>query len=264
MQVTRLQCDRDAAVRKEGGQQHERIIDQRGGTRCSRKGSEGAGNQRFRTARGARGGREAGNQGTLPHGNSREHGGTGNQRAGVGDCRCEERRRAAGWCGHEAVAGGGGCGGAAPSSVREGIGPVPLSATDPGRKMRGAVDSDQQQLAAAEADRIETSREDSRPNCDPAVRLRLGAISALARDPRAGTDCLSPSAVRRIINEDVMGSPTAVCSPYRELHEPSVTHTGRDLIERMERQCPTAGRSAEGSPDIDVERHSCGTADQQA
>jgi hypothetical protein len=50
-----------------------------------------------------------------------------------------------------------------PSSVREGIGPVPLSATDPGRKMRGAVDSDRPQLAAAEADRTETSRDDSRP-----------------------------------------------------------------------------------------------------
>jgi hypothetical protein len=29
-----------------------------------------------------------------------------------------------------------------PSSAREGIGPVPLSATDPGRKMRDAVGSD--------------------------------------------------------------------------------------------------------------------------
>ncbi len=79
MQVTRLQHDRDAAVRKDGGQQHERITDQRGGTHCSGKGSEGAGNQRFRTAHGARGGRETGNQGTLPHGNGREHGGTGHQ-----------------------------------------------------------------------------------------------------------------------------------------------------------------------------------------
>jgi hypothetical protein len=77
-------------------------------------------------------------------------------------------------------------------------------------------------------------------------------------------DCLSPLAVRRIINKDVMGSPTAVCSLYRELHEPSVTNTGGDLIERMERQHPTAGRSVEGSSDIDVERHSCSTTDQQA
>ncbi len=73
---TRLQRDRDAAVRKDGEQQHERITDQRDVTRCSRKESGGAGNQRFRTARGTGGGRETGNQGTLPHGNSREHGGT--------------------------------------------------------------------------------------------------------------------------------------------------------------------------------------------
>ena len=32
----------------------------------------------------------------------------------------------------------------------------------------------------------------------------------------------------------------------------------------MERQRPTAARSVEGSPDIDGERHSCGTTDQQA
>ena len=130
--------------------------------------------------------------------------------------------------------------------------------------MRGTVGSDRPQLAAAKADRIETSRNDSRPNCDPAVRLRLGATGALARDLTAGTDCLSPLVVRQITNEDVMGSPTAVCSLYRELHEPSVTHAGGDLIERMEGQRPTAGRSVEGSSDIDVERHSCSTTDQQA
>jgi hypothetical protein len=151
-----------------------------------------------------------------------------------------------------------------PSSVREGIGPMPLSAMDPGRKMQGAVGSDRPQITAAKADRVETSRDDSRPNCDPAVRLHLGAISALARDLTAGTDCLSPLAVRRIINKDFMGSPTAVCSLYRELHEPSVTHMGGDLIERMEKQRPIAGRSVEGSSDIDVERHSCSTTDQQA
>jgi hypothetical protein len=61
-----------------------------------------------------------------------------------------------------------------------------------------------------------------------------------------------------------MGSPTAVCSLYRELHELSVTHTGGDLIEWMERQRPTAARSVEGSPGIDVERHSCSPTDQQA
>jgi hypothetical protein len=132
-----------------------------------------------------------------------------------------------------------------PSSAREGTGPVPLSATDPGRKMRVVVGSDRPQLTAAKADRVETSRNDSRLNCDLAVRLRLEATSALARDLTAGTDCLSPLAVRLIINKDVMGSPTAVCRLYRELHKPSVTHTGGDLIERMERQRPTAGCCAE-------------------
>jgi hypothetical protein len=92
-----------------------------------------------------------------------------------------------------------------PSSLREGIGPVPLPATDPGHEMRDAVGSDRPQLTAAKADRIETSR-----------------------------------------------------------NEPSVTRTGGDLIKRMERQRPTAGRSVEGSSDIDVERHSCSTTDQQA
>ncbi len=64
-----------------------------------------------------------------------------------------------------------------PSSAREGNGPVPLSATDPGRKMRSAVGSDRPQLTAAKADRVETSRDDSRINCDPAVTLRLEATS---------------------------------------------------------------------------------------
>ncbi|MFN9906313.1 MAG: hypothetical protein ACK56F_09350, partial [bacterium] len=53
----------------------------------------GAGNQRFQSARGARGFRETGNQGTLSYGYGREHGGTGNDRAGGEVCRCEERRR---------------------------------------------------------------------------------------------------------------------------------------------------------------------------
>jgi hypothetical protein len=177
----------------------------------------------------------------------------------LADAAMDRRQKEAAAYRHQAAAGE-----RPPSSAREGIGPVPLSATDPGCKMRDAVGSDRPQLNAAKADRVETSRDDSRLNCDPAVRLRLEATSALARDLTAGTDCFSLLAVRRIINKDVMGSPTAVCSLYRELHEPSVTHTGRDLIEWMERQRPTAGRSVEGSSDIDVERHSCSTTDQQA
>ncbi len=114
---------------------------------------------------------------------------------------------------------------------------MPLLATDPGRKLRDAVGADRPQLTAAKADRAETSHGDSRLNCDPSTRLRLEATSALARDLRAGTDCLSPLAVRRIIHvadEDVMGSLTAVCRLDREVHELSETHPSEDPIEQLE------------------------------
>jgi hypothetical protein len=147
-----------------------------------------------------------------------------------------------------------------PSSAREGIGPMPLSATDPGRKLRDTVGTDRPQLTTAKADRVEASHSNLKLNCDPATRLRLEATSTLARDLTAGMYCLSLFVVRRIIpvaDEDVMSSLTAACRLDREGHELSVTHTGGGPIEQMERQRPTAGRSIEGSPDIDVERHSC-------
>jgi hypothetical protein len=121
-----------------------------------------------------------------------------------------------------------------PSSAREGIGPVPLSATDPGRKLRDVVGTDRPQLTTAKADRVEASRGNSRLNCDPAARLCLEATSALARDLTAGTDCLSPLAVRWIIqvaDEDVKGSLTAVCRLDRELRE-RVACRGRPRVRR--------------------------------
>ncbi len=48
------------------------------------------------------------------------------------------------------------------------------------------------------------------------------------------------------------------------MHELSVTHPSGDPIEQMERQQPTAGRDVEGSPDINVEKHSCSTTDMRA
>ncbi len=137
----------------------------------------------------------------------------------------ERRQKEAAAYRHQAAAGE-----RPPSSAREGIGPVPLSATDPGRKLRDAVGTDQPQLTTAKADCVEASRGDSRLNAD----------------------------------EDVTGSLTAVCRLDRELHELSITHMGGDPIERMERQRPTIGRSIEGSPDIDMERHSCSTTDMRA
>jgi hypothetical protein len=73
--------------------------------------------------------------------------------------------------------------------------------------------------------------------CDPATRLRLEARCESARYLRAGTDYLSPLAVRRIIqvaDEDGMGSLTAVCRLDREVHKLSATHPSEDPIEQME------------------------------
>jgi hypothetical protein len=117
------------------------------------------------------------------------------------------------------------------------MGLVPLSATDPGRKMRDAVGTDQPQLTTAKADCVQASRGNSGLNCDLAAKLRLEATSALARNLKTGTDCLSPLAVRQIIqvaDEDVMGSLTAVCRLDREVHELSTTHPSGDPIEQME------------------------------
>jgi hypothetical protein len=87
-----------------------------------------------------------------------------------------------------------------PSSVREGIGPKPLSATDPGRKMRDAVGSDRPQLTAAKADRVETSRNDSRLNCEPAQLAAMKEqLASIAAQPRvlwlstAGAETSAPA-----------------------------------------------------------------------
>jgi hypothetical protein len=122
-----------------------------------------------------------------------------------------------------------------PSHARKGTGPVPLSAMDQGRKLQDAVGTDRPQLTTAKADRVEASRGDSRLNCDLAARLCLEATSALARNLRTGTDCLSPLAVRWIIQvADVMCSLTAVCRLDREVHELSTTRPNGDPIEQIE------------------------------
>jgi hypothetical protein len=58
-----------------------------------------------------------------------------------------------------------------------------------------------------------------------ATKLHLEARCELARYLKAGTDYLSPLAVRWIIqvgDEDIMGSLMAICRLDREVHELSV------------------------------------------
>jgi hypothetical protein len=168
-----------------------------------------------------------------------------------------------------------------PPSVGEEARFVPLSATDPKCELRDMVSADRQQLTAARVDQAETSHSDPRLNDDPEAKLRLEARCKMARWSKTGTDYLSPLAVRRIIpvaSKDIMGPLTAVCRLDREVHELSVTHPGGGPIEQMEsvmqmyedapRTIQVAREGVEGSPNIDVEEHSCSMmnamADQQA
>jgi hypothetical protein len=150
-----------------------------------------------------------------------------------------------------------------PSPVREGTGPVPLSATDPGRQPREAASVDRPQLSAAKADCVKAARGNSGPSCDSEVRLHLEAKETLARFLRTGTDCLSPSAVLWIIQvagKDVMGSMTAVCRLDREVHKLATTHPGGDpveLVESMVQICEEEvlewerTRTVRSDPDVD-------------
>ncbi len=94
-----------------------------------------------------------GNQGTLLHGNSQKHGGTGNQRAGGEICRRQEGWRATGECGREAAANEHQVVAEerSPSPVGEESRAAPPSNTDPADQLREAADADQRQPAAAEA-----------------------------------------------------------------------------------------------------------------
>jgi hypothetical protein len=240
--VTRLQRDRDAAVREDGEQRHERITGREGGTCCSRGQSGGAGNQRFRSAHGTRGNGETGNQGTLSHGDSREHGGTGNQRAGGEICRLEERdgepltsaakrRRQAEADAEEQQA----AAGERPSSpVREDEEELPLLVGDPAGQPvaapaitghEGAVHENSESIKRFE----EMLREEAR-----------GMLTGYLRD---GTEYLSASTVRRVVqvaSMSVVGSAIAVSRLDKEVRRVTATYPDEDpvtLADHMVRMC---------------------------
>ncbi len=82
------------------------LLVQRAGEHLSCRESKGAGNHRFRPTRGTGGNQGAGNQHTLPKGDSQEHGDTGNQCAGEGDSHHQEGQRAPDQRGPGTAAGG--------------------------------------------------------------------------------------------------------------------------------------------------------------
>ncbi len=243
MQVTRLQRDGDAAVRRDGEQRRERITSRRGGTRCSRRRSGGAGNQRFQPAHGTRGNGETGNQGTLSYGDDRGHGGTRNQRAGGEICRLEERRGAADERGQEKAADRGrdgrrgatdGCGGAAALTCERGEEEPPPLAEDP---------AGQQVTATAITDRKGGTHENSEPIKRFEEILREEARGMLTGYLKNGTEYLSASMVRRVVqvaSMSVVGSAIAVSRLDKEVRRVKATYPEEDpitLADHMVRMC---------------------------
>jgi hypothetical protein len=103
--------------------------------------------------------------------------------------------------------------------AREGTEPVTSPVTNPKTRTSNAVDTDGRQLIVAKVSRAETSHIDPRPLNEPTAKPCLEAVCIPARYSKTGTEHLSTFAGRRIIQ--------------------------------------VARGGVEGSPDIDVERHSC-------
>ncbi len=152
-----------------------------------------------------------GNQGTLSHGDSREHGGTGNQRAGGEIYRLEERRRAADKrCQRRRQTEAGveeqqTAAGERPSSpVREDEEELPLLVDDP---------AGQQVTAAAVTGREGATHENSESIKRFEKVLHEEARGMLTGYLRDGTEYLSASTVRRVVqvaSMSVVGSAIAV------------------------------------------------------
>jgi hypothetical protein len=110
--------------------------------------------------------------------------------------------------------------------AREGTEPMTSPVTDPKTGTREVVDTEGCQLIAAKVSRTETSHMDLRPLNEPTAKPRLEAACMPAGCLMAGTEHLSTIARRRIIQ--------------------------------------VARGGVKGSPDINVERHSCSMMNMRA
>jgi hypothetical protein len=124
-----------------------------------------------------------------------------------------------------------------PSPVREGSGAAPPSDTDPADRSREAAGADRPQSTAANAGRGEAARGSSEFDHDSEEILSLEARETLTGYLRTGTDCLSSSTVRRIIQVagmDVVGSTMTVCRLDREVRRITTTYPDEDPAELAE------------------------------
>ncbi len=244
--MSRLERDRDAAVKRDGQQGRECITSRRGGAHCSRGQSGGAGNQRFQSARGTRGNGETGNQGTLSYGHGREHGGTGARETTVPEERSAAvrrdgepltsaaKRRRQTEVKADAETPQTDAGERPPSSVREDEEELPPLAEDP---------AGQQVTTAAITGREGGTHENSESIKRFEEILREEARGMLTGYLKNGTEYLSGSTVRRVVqvaSMSVVGSAIAVSRLDKEVRRVTMTYPEEDpisLADHMVRMC---------------------------
>ncbi len=120
---------------------------------------------------------------------------------------------------------------------------APPSYTDPTDRLQGVADADRCQPTVAEAGCGEAAHRSSEYNRDFEEILRQEAREMLTGYLRDGTDCLSASTVRRIVQVagmSVVGSTMAVSRLDREVRRVTTTYPGEDpaeLAESMLQMC---------------------------
>ncbi len=130
-----------------------------------------------------------------------------------------------------------------PSPVREELRTAPPSEEDPADRLRGAADADQRQLATAEVSHGEAAHKNSESSQRFEEILHQEAREMMTGYLRDGTDCLSASTVRRVIQVagmSVVGSAMAVSRLDREVRRITTTYPDEDpatLADSMVRMC---------------------------
>ncbi len=149
------------------------------------------------------------------------------------------------------------------SPVREELEAVPPLVDDPVDWLRGAADADQQQTAAADASRGEAAHENSESIRRFEEILREEAREMLTGYLRDGTEYLSASTVRRVVQVagmSVVGSAMAVSRLDKEVRRVTTTYPDEDpatLADHMVRMCEEEvldwmrTRTVHPSPDAD-------------
>jgi hypothetical protein len=149
------------------------------------------------------------------------------------------------------------------SPVREELRAAPPSGKDPADRMLGAAVADQRQSAVAEASRGEAAHGNLESNRRFEEILRQEAREMLTGYLKDGTDCLSASTVRRVVQVagmSVVGSAMAVSQLDREVRRITTTYPDDDpatLADSMVQICEEEVLDWMGTRTV----HPCSNAD---